>query len=99
MYKTFLAGSPWVKTVSFSLKVAIDFPGPAESRNNFTSKATLFDLAFLGAGEDLKGARATATDGIHNNGSDLNLQTVQYSTVLKNVRILELSGRVEVVAP
>src|SRR5580693_5045727 len=67
---TLVAGSPCVKTVSFPANLATFRPSPAESRNDFTSNAEIFEFA---AGEErraLLGTRRTAEDTIHQNSTE-----------------------------
>src|SRR6202158_3079227 len=48
MYITVFAGAPCAKTVSFFRNLSTFLPRPAESRNNFTSKAGLLEFALVG---------------------------------------------------
>src|SRR5580693_9326463 len=69
MYITFFAGSPCAKTVSLARNLPTFLPRPVESRNNFTSKAGLFEIAFRGERRTLKDSRRAAENAIRKNST------------------------------
>src|ERR1700682_360198 len=72
MYMTVFAGAPCAKTVSFFRNLSTFLPRPAESRNNFTSKAGPFECAFLGERGTLRDTRLGADDTMAQNSMEPN---------------------------
>src|SRR6267143_784368 len=70
MYMTVLAGAPCAKTVSFFRNLPTFLPRPAESRNNFTSKAGLLEIALLGERGTLRDIRLGADDAMGQNSME-----------------------------
>src|SRR5712664_3021582 len=67
MYMTFFAGSPCAKMVSSPRNLSTVLPRPAESRNNFTSKARLLKFALGGERRTLTRTRRGLADIIRQN--------------------------------
>src|SRR6202158_1459674 len=70
MYITVFAGAPCAKTVSFFRNLSTFLPRPAESRNNFTSKAGPLEFAFLGERGTLRDTRLAADDTMAQNSME-----------------------------
>src|ERR1700720_2224609 len=70
MYMTVFAGAPCAKTVSFFRNLSTFLPRPAESRNNFTSKAGFLEFALLGERGTLRDARLGADDTMRQNSME-----------------------------
>src|SRR5580692_2230052 len=67
MYITCLAASPWAKIDSLRANLATFLPRPVESRNAFTSKTRLRELALFGGRETLIDTARLADDTIGKN--------------------------------
>src|SRR6266403_3506228 len=70
MYMTVFAGAPCAKTVSFFRNSSTFLPRPAESRNNFTSKAGFLEFALLGERGTLRDTRLGADDTMGQNSME-----------------------------
>src|SRR5712664_2260257 len=70
MYMTFFAGSPCAKMVSSPRNLSTVLPRPAESRNNFTSKARLLKFALGGERRALTETRRGAEDSMSQNSME-----------------------------
>src|SRR5271156_2356057 len=81
MYMTFLAASPWAKTLSFFANLASFLPSPAESRKSFTSNGGRLVFAIRReCGGALTERRLTAEEAIGQSTCDPIPLTVQYCT-------------------
>src|SRR6267143_5736544 len=100
MYMTVFAGAPCAKTVSFFRNSSTFLPRPAESRNNFTSKAGFLEFALLGERGTLRDTRLGADDTMGQNSMQMRLlrlflrdRRLPFASFLKPLRLIERKGK------
>src|SRR5208283_4209641 len=92
---TFFAGSPCAKAISFARNFTTLLPTPAESRNSFTSKAGLFEFAFLGGGRTLWVHVELRKTWLNPNSARHGRHLMSFSSLCSPVAVDRIAARVQ----